>query len=369
MSLLRPRWCPATVFTAALAAAVATTRSDGPAAPAAAPCAACGTACGTVPTVAHPAATTQPVAAAAHPVDHAGMAFLAGGTFAMGTADPRFADAPVHQVRVSGYWIDRTDVTNAAFARFVAATGYVTVAQRKPDPIPGVPPEALVPGAVVFTKPAGPVPLDDPSRWWRYVPGACWDHPQGPASDLRGKADHPVVDVAWQDAVAYATWAGKRLPTEAEWEYAARGGLDRKPLAWGDTLRPNGKAMANTFQGHFPDVDTADDGYAGTSPVTAFPPNGYGLYDMAGNVWQWCSDWYRPDADANASPLKIDPRGPDRGLDPAEPDVPKRSMRGGSFLCTDDYCGRFAVGSRGKGDPDTPITHVGFRCAAGPDGK
>ena len=324
--------------------------------------------CRALPAVAHRAGATQPATTRPAVVDHAGMVWLPGGTFAMGTDDPRFPDArPVHPVRVDGFWIDRTDVTNAAFAKFVAATGYVTLAERKPDPMPGVPAEALVPGAVVFAKPAGPVPLDDASRWWRYVAGASWKHPEGPGSDLRGREDHPVVEVAWSDAVAYADWAGKRLPTEAEWEFAARGGLDRKPFAWGDTFMPNGKHMANTFQGHFPDANSAEDGFVGTSPVGAFPANRYGLSDMAGNVWQWCADWYRADAYHDAATgggITVNPHGPASSLDPEEPEVPKRVLRGGSFLCTDQYCGRFAVGSRGKGDPDTPLSHVGFRCVA-----
>jgi formylglycine-generating enzyme required for sulfatase activity len=312
--------------------------------------------------------STHPVAPSSV-TSHAGMVWLVGGTFAMGSVDPRFPDAqPVHPVRVTGFWIDATDVTNADFAKFVDATHYVTVAEQKPDPalFPGVPADKLVAGSAVFSKPPGPVSLDNPMQWWQYVAGANWRHPEGPASDVRDRMDHPVVDVAWSDAVAYAKWAGKRLPTEAEWEFAARGGLDRKPFVWGDTLRPAGKPMANTFQGHFPDADTAEDGYTGTSPVHAFPPNGYGLYDMAGNVWQWCADWYDPTSYRSVdTAVPVNPRGPDHAAtDPDEPGVAKRSMRGGSYLCTDEYCGRFAVGSRGKGDPDTPLNHVGFRCVA-----
>ena len=296
--------------------------------------------------------------------DHPGMAWVAGGTFAMGSDDPKFPDAgPVHDVRVAGFWMDVTDVTNDQFAKFVAATGHVTEAEQKPDPrqFPGVPAEALVAGSAVFTKPDGPVPLDDERNWWRYVGGADWRHPEGPASDLKGRGDHPVVNVAWPDAVAYAKWAGKRLPTEAEWEHAARGKLDRKPYAWGDHFRPGGKYMANTFQGHFPDANAAADGYAGTSPVRAFPPNGYGLYDMTGNVWQWCADAYDPAAYRAA--------GPSPAVNPKVTAAPagaplERVTRGGSFLCTDQYCCRFVVGSRGKADPDTPSDHVGFRCVA-----
>jgi sulfatase modifying factor 1 len=330
-------------------------------------------ACMTLPVNLHrPSATTEPVQHSAI-ADHAGMVWIPAGTFAMGSDDPRFPDAvPIHSVRVNGFWMDRTDVTNADFAKFVAATGYKTVAERKPDPatVPGVPADLLVPGAVVFTRPPGPVSLNDPSQWWRYVPGACWKHPEGPGSDLKGLENHPVVEVAWDDAVAYAAWAGKRLPTEAEWERAARGGLDSKPFVWGNDAKPAGKSMANTFQGHFPDTDTGEDGYTTTSPVASFPANGYGLYDMAGNVWQWCADWYRPDTyrldtyrlAAAGDGVCVDPHGPSQSFDPAEPEIPKRVMRGGSFLCTDEYCGRYRVGGRGKGDPETPLSHVGFRC-------
>ncbi len=355
---------------------VAQTPATQPAAQiAGASCPACGTGI-SIGKLLHQQPTAVPAATV---IDdrHLGMVAIPAGTFSMGSDDPRFPDAsPVHPVHVDAFWIDRTDVTNAQFEKFVAATGYVTVAEKKPDPatVPGAPPELLVPGAVVFSKPTGPVTLDNPMQWWRYVPGASWRHPEGPASDLRGKENHPVVNVAWQDAAAYAGWAGKRLPTEAEWEYAARGGLDRKPYVWGNDFRPAGKFMANTFQGHFPDDNTAEDGYAGTAPVGSFPPNGYGLFDMAGNVWQWCSDWYRPDYYAtlttgNGGKVSTNPQGPDRSLDPDEPEIPKRVMKGGSYLCTDQYCGRFMPGSRGKGDPDTPLNHVGFRCVVSAHGQ
>ena len=332
-------------------------------------CPACGTGFSRLKLLSKsPTTVPAPVGAATVSPQSAAMVHIPAGTFWMGSDDPRFPDAgPVHQVKVDGFWIDRTDVTNAQFEKFVEATKYMTVAEQKPDPasMPGVPAEALVPGAVVFAKPAGPVTLDDPGQWWSYVPGASWKHPEGPASDLHGRENHPVVDIAWSDAVAYATWAGKRLPTEAEWEYAARGGLDRKPYVWGESFNPNRKQMANTFQGHFPETNTAEDGFTGTSPVASFPPNGFGLYDMAGNVWQWCSDWYRPDTYlTEAGSITTNPPGPGTSVDPAEPGIAKRVMKGGSYLCTDQYCGRFMPGSRGKGDPDTPLNHVGFRCVS-----
>lgn len=318
----------------------------------------------------------EPPPPAPHP---AGMVWIAGGEFTMGQADPRgelcggnepLADArPLHRVRVDGFWMDRTEVTNAAFARFVAATGYVTVAERPPRPgdYPGVPRALLVPGSAVFSPPLRRVALDDFSPWWRYVPGASWRQPEGPGSSTAGKEDHPVVHVAYEDAEAYARWAGKRLPTEAEWEYAARGGLESQPYPWGAALAPDGKWMANTWQGEFPHAGRADDGHLGSAPVASYPPNGLGLHDVAGNVWEWCSDWYRPDTYARASPglPRVDPRGPaeHESLDPLEPGQPKRVQRGGSFLCSDQYCARYLVGARGKGAPDTGSNHVGFRCA------
>ena len=222
--------------------------------------------------------------------DH-GMVLIPAGTFWMGCEEPSFIDArPLHQVKINRFWLDKTLVTNEQFARFVHATGYKTVAERKPDAkdFPGAPPENLVPGALVFTPPSQPVSLHSHYQWWRYVPGACWKHPEGPASDLNGKSRYPVVQVAWEDAVAYAKWAGKRLPTEAEFEYAARGGLDRKPYSWGDELKPGGKWRANIWQGSFPSSNTAEDGFTTTAPVGSFPANGYGIYDMTGNVWEWC---------------------------------------------------------------------------------
>jgi len=274
---------------------------------------------------------------------------------------------PVHRVQVDGFWMDETDVTNAQFEKFVEATGYITVAERTPakEEFPDASPEDLVAGAAVFTPFPGPVPLDDYLQWWKYVKGANWRHPEGPQSDLKGKKDCPVVQVAYEDALAYAKWAGKRLPTEAEWEIAARGGLADKTYAWGDEFKPGGKFMANTYQGQFPVKDTGDDGSAGISPVRSFPPNGYGLYDMAGNVWQWCSDWYRSDYYqqlAAERDVAHNPQGPQSSFDPAEPGVSKRVQKGGSFLCTDRYCTRYMVGTRGKSEPSTATNHAGFRC-------
>jgi formylglycine-generating enzyme required for sulfatase activity len=273
---------------------------------------------------------------------------------------------PVHQVEVKGFWMDRTDVTNEEFAQFVKATGYVTIAERPLDPkeFPNLAPDELTPGSVVFTPPAGPVPLNQPLEWWSFVRGANWRRPEGPNSDLRGKEKYPVVQIAWPDAMAYAKWAGKRLPTEAEWEFAARGGRDRQDYPWGNELTPNGKWMANTFQGQFPYKNSVHDGYAGVAPVASFPPNDYGLYDMSGNVWQWVSDWYRPDyyAQLSASNITVDPPGPSDSYDPQEVGVAKRVQKGGSFLCTDQYCSRSMPGARGKGDPETGTNHLGFRC-------
>jgi formylglycine-generating enzyme required for sulfatase activity len=305
------------------------------------------------------------------------MVWIPGGEFSMGSEDPRgcmsgghdpMPDArPIHRVYVDGFWMDNTEVTNEQFARFVEATHYVTIAERAPtvEEFPTVPAEDLAAGSLVFTPTREPVPLTDHYRWWRYQKGASWRHPEGPGSDLRNRGKHPVVHVAYADAVAYANWAGKRLPTEAEWEFAARGGLSGKVYAWGDEFRPQGRYVANTFQGTFPVNDTAEDGYAGCSPVAQFPSNGYGLYDVAGNVWEWVSDWYRPDYFehlAAVGGVARNPRGPEAPFDPAEPTEKKRVHRGGSFLCTDQYCTRYMVGTRGKGEVNTSSNHVGVRC-------
>jgi sulfatase modifying factor 1 len=305
-----------------------------------------------------------------------GMVWIPGGEFSMGAAEvpgmnmvgmqATTDSRPIHRVWVDGFWMDTTEVTNAQFAAFVAATGYVTLAERAPraEDFPGAPPENLVAGAVVFSPPKHAVPLDDHLQWWSYVRRADWRHPEGPDSNLTGRDRYPVVQIAYEDAVAFATWAGKRLPTEAEWEFAARGGLSGKLYAWGDEFTPAGKLMANTFQGHFPDTNTNEDGYEGAGPVAHFPANGYGLFDVAGNVWEWTSDWYRPDYYAQLASvggIARNPQGPDTPFDPVEPNDKKRVHRGGSFLCTDQYCSRYMVGTRGKGEVSTGTNHVGFR--------
>lgn len=314
-----------------------------------------------------------------------GMVWIPGGEFSMGCADPRrlpfggsdpMADArPIHRVKLSGYWMDAHEVTNDAFAEFVKATGYVTVAERPPRPedFPGAPAESLVAGSIVFAPPETAVPLRDETgnahlRWWSYVPGASWKHPSGPESSLEGRGADPVVHVAFADAEAYAAWAGKRLPTEAEWEFAARGGRPGAVYPWGDEFRPAGTWMANTWQGRFPVENTAADGFAGLAPVGRYAANDYGLFDMSGNVWEWCSDWYRPDAyarDARQGTV-ANPRGPADSFDPQEPGQPKRVQRGGSYLCSDQYCSRYIVGTRGKGEISSGTNHLGFRCVKAP---
>jgi formylglycine-generating enzyme required for sulfatase activity len=307
-----------------------------------------------------------------------GMVWIPGGQFSMGAADPFGNDAnevgmqatrdsrPVHRVYVDGFWMDKTEVTNEQFDAFVKATRYVTVAERTPraEDFPGAPPENLVAGSVVFSPPDHPVPLNNHFQWWSYIKGADWRHPLGPDSDLNGKEQYPVVHVAYEDAVAYATWVGKRLPTEAEWEFAARGGLAGQLYPWGNEFMPGDKLMANVHQGHFPDQDTGEDHFIGIGPVAQFPPNGYGLYDVAGNVWEWTSDWYRPDYYARLlleGGVARNPQGPDSPFDPTEPGERKRAHRGGSFLCTDQYCSRYMVGTRGKGEVSTGTNHLGFR--------
>jgi formylglycine-generating enzyme len=325
---------------------------------------------------------TMPNAETAPGPAPAGMVWIPGGEFSMGALDPRQVEhgghdamndtRPIHRVYVDPFWMDATEVTNAQFAAFVKATGYVTVAEKTPtrEEFPTAPAESLVAGSVVFTPVAQPVPLDDHYRWWSYVKGASWRHPLGPASNLEGRASLPVVHVAYEDAEAYARWAGKRLPTEAEWEFAARGGLSGKLYPWGDELRPGGRWAANIYEGRFPvqGSERAEDGYIGLAPVARFAANAYGLYDVAGNAWEWVSDWYRPDYYATLAGEGVarNPQGPASSFDPAEPGQPKRVQRGGSFLCTEQYCTRYLLGTRGKGEVRTGSNHVGFRCARGP---
>ncbi|MBC7922671.1 MAG: formylglycine-generating enzyme family protein [Ferruginibacter sp.] len=309
----------------------------------------------------------------------AGMVWIPGGTFGMGadSDQARPDEYPKHAVTVDGFWMDAHEVTNAQFREFVAATGYLTTAERKPDweaikqqvpaGTPQPPDSVLVASSLVFTPPSGPVPLDNAAQWWRWTAGANWRHPDGPNSGLDGKDNWPVVQVSWDDAVAYARWAGKRLPTEAEWEWAARGGLDNAVYPWGNEPVDAGREKANSWQGEFPHHNTQRDGYAGAAPVKRFPANGYGLYQMAGNVWEWCADWYHPDyyRTVNQPGGVRNPTGPDRSYDPQEPTVPKRVQRGGSFLCHDSYCSRYRVAARMKASPDTGLAHAGFRCVKG----
>jgi sulfatase modifying factor 1 len=316
----------------------------------------------------------------ATPATPPGMRWIPAGQFIMGTDDPRSMhnERPAHAVHVNGFWIDAHDVTNAEFRKFVEATGYVTTAEKPVDwndlkkQLPAgtpKPPDAMLqPGSLVFTPPDHPVDLRDMSNWWTWTPGTSWRHPRGPSSNINGLDDYPVVQVSWDDAVAYATWVGKRLPTEAEWEYAARGGAATNTRYWwGNDFRPGGKFMCNTFTGDFPYHNTSEDGYAGTSPWSAFPPNGYGLYDMAGNVWQWCSDSYRADAFEQCPPGSCcaNPKGPADSFDPGspKPDALERVTKGGSFLCSPQYCESYRPTARRGLTPDTSTGHVGFRCA------
>ena len=312
------------------------------------------------------------------------MAWVAGGAFLMGS-DHKLAypnERPTHEVRVPGFWMDVTHVTNDQFARFVQETGYVTTAEQKPDwesvrvqlppGTPRPPADVLVPGAMVFVGTDMPVRLDDYSRWWRYMPGADWRHPQGPGSSIEGKGGHPVVQVSHPDALAYAKWAGKRLPTEAEWEFAARGGLEQATYGWGDESLVDGARQANYWdvrERRFPVVSPRAGGAAGTVEAGTFPPNGYGLLDMTGNAWQWVADWYRADYFAQQARLPAhpidNPKGPADSYDPGEPgvplDAPKRVIRGGSFLCNEDYCLSYRPSARRGSDPYSPMSHLGFR--------
>lgn len=308
-----------------------------------------------------------------------GMVWIPGGEFSMGLSEPsheacagrgRMDDArPVHRVRVDGFWIDETEVTNDQFAAFVRATGYVTIAERTPssEELPGVPAYGLFAGSLVFMPTKARVPLDNPHLWWSFVAGADWRHPLGPDSTIEGRGDYPVVHIAYEDAERYAAWADKRLPTEAEWEFAARGGLPGKLYPWGDELNPKKRWRANIHQGDFPvrGKDSAADGFAGIAPVRQYEPNGFGLYDVAGNVWEWVSDWYRHDYYKllqEAGKVADNPRGPDSPSDPQAPGERRRVHRGGSYLCSDQYCTRYMVGSRGKGEISSSTNHLGFRC-------
>lgn len=305
-----------------------------------------------------------------------GMVWIPAGDFQMGGNDPRARtdEFPRHRVQVDGFFMDETEVTNAQFAAFVAATQYVTTAERAPDweelkkqlppNTPRPPDDVLVPASLVFNAPAQPVRLDDVSLWWSWTPGANWRRPSGPSSSIEGRDADPVVHVSWDDAIAYAQWADKRLPTEAEWEWAARGGLVDRTYTWGDEPIEVGAPKANTWQGHFPDVNTERDGFYGIAPVRSFAANGYGLFDMAGNVWEWCSDWYRADyyAQVNRPDGVRNPTGPTSSLDPDEPLTPKRVHRGGSFLCHESYCASYRVSARMKSSPDSGLAHCGFRC-------
>lgn len=316
---------------------------------------------------------------AAEPGAPGGMRWVEGAEFVMGSEDDLAWDdeKPAHPVRVDGFWIDETEVTNAQFRVFVEATGYVTTAERAPtleeimaQVPPGTPPppkEMLVAGSLVFEAPAGAAPgapLEQVGQWWKWSPGASWRRPQGPRSSIEGKDDHPVVQVSWDDAMAYAKWAGKRLPTEAEWELAARGGLDRKTYVWGDGSPKDAQRFANVWQGEFPSQNTAGDGHVGTAPVRSYPPNGHGLYDMAGNVWEWCGDWYDAGEYRRRAGKGViaNPAGPARSYDPNQPSTPLRVVRSGSFLCANTYCTRYRPSARQGVSPDTGMSHTGFRC-------
>lgn len=305
-----------------------------------------------------------------------GMVYILGGTFMMG-GDNEQADTdefPKHQVTVSSFWMDEHEVTNAQFQEFVEATGYITTAEKKPDweelkkqlP-PGTPKpdeNQLVAASLVFTPPAQAVDLIDYSQWWSWVAGASWKHPEGPGSDIKGRENYPVIHISWDDAMAYCKWAGKRLPTEAEWEYAARGGMQNTIYPWGNEHISQGKAKANYWEGSFPYENTKKDGFASLAPVKSYSPNNYQLYDMAGNVWEWCSDWYRNDyyEQANKPGGIKNPQGPTDSYDPDEPYTPKKVARGGSFMCNDSYCSGYRIARRMKSSKDSGMSNLGFRC-------
>jgi formylglycine-generating enzyme required for sulfatase activity len=298
-----------------------------------------------------------------------GMVRVEGGTYGMGSEEFYPEERPVHRVTVDGFWIDEHPVTAADFRRFVRDTGYTTVAERPLDPAdyPDAEPELLVPGSLVFRKSSGPVSLNDFRNWWEYVPGAFWKKPGGAGTTINGRDRHPVVQVTYEDAEAYAAWAGKSLPTEAEWEYAARGGLDGARFAWGDEEVPNGTRMANTWQGDFPWHNSKEDGFEGTSPVKSFAPNGHGLYDMCGNVWEWTTDYFtmrHPDEVERPCCMPRNPRVTSPQLEEA---IPRRVIKGGSHLCAPSYCLRYRPAARQGEAVDTSTGHIGFRCVVRDD--
>ncbi len=300
------------------------------------------------------------------------MVWIEGGKFTMGGVGDNVPpdELPLHDVRVDGFWMDKTEVPNELFAKFVEATGYVTVAERPltAKTTPGLLPEFEGKTAsLCFKAPKPGEQVDNFYQWWQPVPGANWRHPEGPESDIQGREKHPVVHVAYEDATAYAKWAGKRLPTEAEWEYAARGGMAAQPFIWGSEMKPGGRHMANIWQGRFPQDHKVEDGFPTTAPVASFPPNNFGLYDMSGNVWELTDDWYRPDtymqrARSSGKEPRRNPKGPTDSHDPDEPGVPKKVTRGGSFMCADNYCRGYRPSARMKTAPDTGLQNTGFRC-------
>jgi len=308
------------------------------------------------------------------PATSGDMAWIPAASFTMGSDRHYDEEAPAHRVSLDGFWIDRHAVTHEQYRTFVAATGYVTVAERPLDPreFPGAPPENLVAGSLVFAMPSGPVDLRHINGWWRWAPGACWRQPEGPRSSLDGRGVHPVVHVAYEDAQAYADWAGKTLPTEAQWELAARGGVDGAAYVWGEEPEPPDQRLANYWHGEFP--WRPEPGYGATSAVGSYPANGHGLYDMAGNVWEWTADWYsarHPEDAARRCCVPRNPRGAGRrdSLDPAQPQfaIPRKVVKGGSFLCADSYCLRYRPAARRPQMVDTGMSHVGFRCVRGAD--
>jgi len=304
------------------------------------------------------------------------MVWVPGATFRMGSDSHYPDEAPAHRVAVDGFWIDRNPVTNERFARFVAETGHTTFAEIAPNAAdyPDAIPELLHPGSLVFRKPSHRVDLRRFGTWWEFRLGADWRHPGGPGTSLEGMEKHPVVHVAFADAVAFAAWEGKTLPTEAEWEFSARGGLEGAQYAWGEELMPGGQPMANFWQGEFPHENTLIDGWEGTSPVGAFPANGYGIHDMIGNVWEWTDDWYRPRHEAGDEAKSCcaprNPRGPsaDASFDPRHPEIkiPRKVLKGGSHLCSANYCMRYRPAARFPEPIDTSTSHVGFRCVLRP---